>query len=234
MRPPEKPNRAKVEARVREQYEERNVAKACANCVHWVREHSFCPKLNKMSPAYMNCHLHESEISHIVNAAMQHLMEEATEEKKIQYLQSAAFAYADMTMKVMADIERRVKRQREKETDSKVRSLLKRDLNMCEAFEKAYGVIKDKIKEIEKQYEWYVMPYFNLAFKKKDGKYNYEESDLFNSDTGEFIMNNLEYQRCCYQNQENVLSIRNYMKGLKNDHYFPLDDNDINHYNVEL
>ena len=231
MRPPEIPSRAEVEALVRTQYEEKNVAKACLNCVHWIKEHSFCPKLNKTSPAFMCCHLHESEITHIVNSAMEHLMKEATEEKKIQYLQSAAFSYADMTMKVIADIERRIKKQREREEDSRIKNLLKRDLNMCEAFKNAYAEIKKKIHEIEQQYEWYVMPYFNLAFKK-DGEYNELEGDLFNSDTGEFIVNNLEYQRCCYLNQDNVRSIRNHMAGLKNDHYFPLDDKDINHYNV--
>lgn len=231
MRSPEIPSRAEVEALVRQQYEEKNVAKACSNCVHWIKEHSFCPKLNKISPAFMCCHLHESEITHIVNSAMEHLMKEATEEKKIQYLQSAAFSYADMTMKVMADIESRIKKQREREKDSRIKNLLKRDLNMCEAFENAYAEIKKKIHEIEQQYEWYVMPYFNLAFKK-DGEYNELEGDLFNSDTGEFIVNNLEYQRCCYLNQDNVHSIRNHMAGLKNDHYFPLDDKDINHYSV--
>lgn len=233
MRPPEIPSRAEVEALVRQQYEEKNVAKACINCVHWIKEHSFCPKLNKTSPAFMCCHLHESEITHIVNSAMEHLMKEATEEKKIQYLQSAAFSYADMTMKVIADIERRIKKQREREKDSRIKNLLKRDLNMCEAFKNAYAEIKKKIHEIEQQYEWYVMPYFNLAFKK-DGEYNELEGDLFNSDTGEFIVNNLEYQRCCYLNQDNVQSIRNHMAGLKNDHYFPLDDKDINHYNVTI
>lgn len=231
MRPPEIPSRAEVEALVRQQYEEKNVAKACLNCVHWIKEHSFCPKLNKTSPAFMCCHLHESEITHIVNSAMEHLMKEATEEKKIQYLLSAAFSYADMTMKVMADIERRIKKQRKREEDSRTKNLLKRDLNMCEAFKNAYAEIKKKIHEIEQQYEWYVMPYFNLAFKK-DGEYNELEGDLFNSDTGVFIVNNLEYQRCCYLNQDNARSIRNHMAGLKNDHYFPLDDKDINHYNV--
>jgi hypothetical protein len=233
MRPPELPSRAEVEALVRQQYEERDVAKACANCSHWIREYSFCPILNKTSPAFMHCNQHESEVSHIVNVTMRNMLEDATECKKIQYLQSAGYAYADMTMKVLADMERRVDKQREASNDSRERNLLKRDLTMCENFEKAYGVIKEKIREIEQQYEWYIMPYFNLAFTD-GGKYNETDSDLFNSDTGEFIINNLEYQRCCYKNEENAQKINEFMSNLKNDQYFPLDNDDINHYSVKI
>lgn len=234
MKPPVIPSDAEIEKEVREQLAKRDDApKCCANCVKWIREAQFCPVNRKQSPAFMTCNYHESEIRNLVEITKRILMQEATENKKIEYLLSTGLAFADMTIKVIADVEKRVKKQREKETDPRVKSFLKKDMNLCEEVSNAYEIIKTKIHEIEQQFNFYVQPYFDKAFKH-EGNYDIENSDKFNSDTGEFIINNLEYQRCCFLNEDNVRAIANFMAGLKNDQYFPLTKKDIAHYNVEM
>ena len=181
----------------------------------------------------MTCQHHKNEVKNLIEITKRFLLEDATENKKIEYLLSTALAFADMTMKVIADVESRVKKQRDKEPDPRVKSFLKKDLDMCDSIEDAYGVIKDKIHEIEQQFEWYVQPYFTMAFKK-EGKFDEENHTKFHSDTGEFIINNLEYQQCCFLNEDNVKAIREFYATLKNDQYFPLTKKDIYHYNVEM
>ena len=237
MKPPVLPSDKEIEELVRETQKNlpdfKNAPKACVNCASWIPEYQYCPINDKQSPGYMVCNHHKTIVKHLVEIAKKNLLWDATECKKIQYLMSSAFAYADMTMKVIADMERRVNKQREGSTDGRERNLLKRDTDMCEAFEGAFKVIKQKIREIEQQYEWYVQPYFNKAFKDEEG-YDTKNGDLFNSDTGEFIINNLVYQRCCYKNEENTKKIAEFMSSLKNDQYFPLTDKDISHYSVKL
>lgn len=234
MKPPVIPTDREIEELIRQQYAKRdNAPKCCGNCANWIREASYCPINRKQSPAFMTCNYHKAEVKNLIEITKRFLLEDATENKKIEYLTSTALAFADMTMKVMADVESRVKKQREKETDPRIKSLLKKDLDMCEKVEEAYKTIAEKIHEIEQQFEWYVQPYFNMAFKK-DGKFDEENHTKFHSDTGEFIINNLEYQRVCFLNEDNVRAIREFTASLHNDQYFPLNDKDINHYNVEM
>lgn len=233
MKPPEIPSRAEIEALVKQQYNNKKVPKACANCNHWIKEYTFCPKLNKTSPAYMTCHLHESKIDHFVNATMKFLLDDATENKKIEYLLSAGLACADMTMKIFSDIEKRVEKKREGETEKRERYLLKKDINMCEDINNAYEVIAEKFHEIDEQFYTLVQPYFNRVFRK-DGKYDTENDDKFNSDTGEFIILLLKYIKKCYKNDINSKSVHQHIDSLDNDQYCPLDDKDINHYNVTI
>lgn len=234
MKPPVIPTDKEIEELIQQQYAKKNDApKCCGNCAEWIREASYCPINRKQSPAFMTCQHHKSEVKNLIELTKRFLLEDATENKKIEYLLSTALAFADMTMKVIADVESRVKKQRDKEPDPRVKSFLKKDLDMCDSIEDAYGVIKDKIHEIEQQFEWYVQPYFTMAFKK-EGKFDEENHTKFHSDTGEFIINNLEYQQCCFLNEDNVKAIREFYATLKNDQYFPLTKKDIYHYNVEM
>lgn len=234
MKPPVIPTDKEIEELIRQQYAKRDDApKCCGNCSNWIKEAQFCPINRKQSPAYMTCQHHKTEVKNLIEITKRFLLEDATENKKIEYLLSTALAFADMTMKVMADVESRVKKQREKETDPRIKSYLKKDLDLCEEVEGAYGEIAKKIHEIEQQFEWYVQPYFNKAFRK-DGDFDEENHTKFHSDTGEFIVNNLEYQKACFLNEDNVRAIRDFQRSLTNDQYFPLTEKDINHYNVTM
>lgn len=234
MKPPVLPSREEVTALARQQYDDRGVAKACANCIHWVREQQFCPINNKMSPAFMTCAKHESELTHIVNTAMKVLEIEATESKKIEYLLSTALSLADMTMTVLGDLETRIKKQRDREKDSRGKSALKKDLNLCEELDSAYEKIAEHIGKIEQQYNFYVQPQFNRAFKRDDGKYDVENHDKFKSDVGEFVKVLLKYCRGCFLNEGNVTKVFDCLDSLKNDQYFPLTEKDIEHYTVKI
>lgn len=162
-----------------------------------------------------------------------YLLDDATENKKIEYLLSTGLALADMTIKVMADVETRVMKQREKEPDQRIRGYLKKDLDMCDEIQNAYKTIKDKIHEIEQQFNFYVQRYFDKAFKT-EGKFNEVNHTKFHSDTGEFIQVLLKYQRACYLNEDNVNAIFDFVDSLSNDQYFPLTSKDIAHYDVKM
>lgn len=234
MKPPVIPTDKEIEALVIKELANRDDApKACINCTNWIKEAQFCPINRKQSPAYMTCAHHKSEVRNLVEIAKRFLLEDATENKKIEYLLSTGLALADMTMKVMADVESRVAKQREKEPDPRIKSYLKKDLDMCEEIENAYDAIKQKIHEIENQFNFYVQRHFDRAFKK-DGKFDEVNHTKFHSDTGEFIELILKYQKACFLNEKNTNEIFSCIDNLENDQYFPLTEKDINHYNVKM
>lgn len=234
MKPPVLPSRDEIMALAKEQYTERNEPKACSNCIHWDRNTTYCPINKKTSPAFMTCARHDTELNNIVDIAMRALEFEATESKKIEYLLSTALSLADMTMTVMGDLEVRIKKQRAREKDSRGKSALKKDLNLCETVDGAYNKIAELIGKIEQQYNFYVQPQFDKAFKTKDGKYDVENHDKFKSDIGEFVKVLLKYCKGCFMNDKNVVKVFDCLNGLENDQYFPLTEQDINHYSVKL
>ena len=238
MKAPILPSDKEIEKMVRDAQESipdfQKMPKACANCVRWIPELMYCPALDKQSPGYMVCGRHMSKVQHLVEIIKKKMLEDATENKKIEYLLSVALSLAEMTVKVFTNVESRVKKMRDAEKDSVTRSGLKKDLDLCEKLENAYEEIAKCLRDAEKQYDMYVLPHYAYAFKTEDGKYDVENSDKFNSDSGEFIEMLLKYHRGCFLNEANTKIVFDCLDSLENDQYFPLTDCDINHFHVEI
>lgn len=235
MKPPVLPSDSEIEALVRAELAKRDDApKACVNCSHWFREEKFCPINRKRTEAFMFCNHHIGEVDALVQITKRHLLEDATENKKIEYLLSTALSLAEMTVTMMHDVEARIKRQRAKEKDKRDRGALKKDLNLCADIEGAYDKIAEFLRKAEQQYDFYVQPHFTAAFTKKDGEYNIKDSDNFNHDKGEFIQMLLKYCKGCFLNEENSEKVFACLDSLENDQYFPLTEKDIDHYKVRL
>lgn len=238
MKAPILPPDREIEEMIRKSQESipdfKKVPKACMNCIRWIPEVQYCPVLDKKQMGYMVCGQHLSKVQHLVEIVKKKMLEDATENKKIEYLLSVALSLAEMTVRVFTNVESRVKKMRDNETDSKIRSALKKDLDLCERLENAYDTIADCLRNAEKQYDMYVLPHYAYAFKTKDGEYNSEDSDKFSSDSGEFIEMLLKYHRGCFLNEENTKKVFECLDNLKNDEYFPLTEKDINHFHVEI
>lgn len=235
MKPPVLPSDSEIEALVRAELAKRNDApRACVNCSHWFREERFCPINRKRTEAFMLCNHHKDEVDALVEITKRRLLEDATESKKIDYLLSTALSLAEMTVTMIHDVEKRLKKQRSKEEDKLNRVLLKRDLNLCEDLEGAYSNIAEFLRKAEQQYVFYVQPHFDDAFTKKNGEYNIKDSDNFNHDKGEFIQMLLKYCKGCFLNEENSQKVFACLDSLENDQYFPLTEKDIDHYKVRL
>lgn len=233
MKPPQIPSDKEIEALAQEMVGARDDApKMCANCSSWIREASFCPVNNKVSPGYMTCMHHRTRLDEVIRIARNYLMRHAVENKKIELILSVALSCANMTMALMADVERRVKAQRKEEKDSRDRNLLKKDLDMCDSIENAYDNIAELIRQIEQQFDFYVQPHYNRVFSK-DGKYDVENLDKFSSDTGEFIEVLLKYVRVAYKNPGNVETMHRTLDSLENDQYYPLEKSDIRHFRLK-
>lgn len=233
MRPPQIPSDKEIEALALQMLEDKQDApKMCSNCTNWIDTAAYCPINKKMTMAYMTCSHHRTKLDEVIRIAKNSLMRHEVENKKIELILSAAWSCANMTMVLMADAERRVKAQRDVETDSRDRNLLKKDLDMCQTVEKAYDKITELIRKIEQQFDFYVQPYYNKVFSK-DGKYDVENLDKFSSDTGEFIELLLEYIRVAYKNTDNMEAVHSFLHSLKNDQYYPLEENDIKHYRLK-
>ena len=235
MKPPVLPTDKEIEALIQEQMGKRaDVPSTCANCVRWIKEVQFCPVNNKVSPFYMTCNHHKHEVTQIIELTKKNLLEELTECKKIEYLMSIALSLAEMTVTVAHDVEARVEKQRKREKDKESRAALRHDLNLCDALNDVYSKIAEHMRQIERDYNYYIQPYFTKAFTGKEGKYDVENSDKFTSDKGEFIELLLKYCKACFLNEENVTKVFDCLDSLKNDQYFPLTEKDMNHYHVTL
>lgn len=230
MKPPQIPSDKEIEALAIEIMGEKDDSpKMCANCSNWLKEATYCPTNKLTTLGYMTCAHHKPKMDEVIRIAKNYLMQHAEENKKIELILSAALSCANMTMTLMADAERRVKAQREAESDARDRSLLKKDLDLCESIGKAYGKIAELIRQIEQQFDFYVQPHYNKVFSK-NGKYDVENMDKFSSDTGEFIEVLLKYIKVSYKNTENMEAVHNLLDSLENNQYFPLEKNDIKHY----
>ena len=235
MKAPVLPTDKEIEALIQEQMGKRNdVPKSCSNCVKWIKDISYCPVNNKVSPFYMTCTHHKSEVSHIIELTKKNLLEELTECKKIEYLMSVALSLSEMTTTVVQDVETRVKKQRDSRKEKDDKSALKKDLNLCEAMLTAFENIAENLRKIERDYNYYVQPYINRAFTERDGTYDADNSDKFSSDKGEFIEMLLKYHKGCFLNDANAKKVFECLDSLENDQYFPLTEKDMNHYHVEI
>lgn len=235
MKPPVLPTDKEIEALIREQIGKRtDVPKTCANCVRWIEKVQFYPVNNKVSPFYMTCGHHKSEVSQIVELTKKNLLEELTECKKIEYLMSLALSLAEMTVTVAHDVEARVQKQKKREKDKDSRCALRKDLDLCDALSDVYSNIAEHMRQIERDYNFYIQPFFTRAFTDKDGKYDVENSDKFTSDKGEFIELLLKYSKVCFLNEENVVTVFDCLDGLHNDQYFPLTEKDMRHFHVNI
>lgn len=238
MEAPVLPSDKELEELIRQTQESipdfKKVPKACMNCMNWIPEVTYCPINDKLSPGYMVCNHHKSKVQHLVEIIKKRMLEDATENKKIEYLLSVALSLAEMTAKVFTNVESRVKKMRDAEKDSLTRSALKKDLDLCETMEDAYDNIAESLREAEKQYNLYVLPHYAKAFKTKDGKFDVVNSDKFTSDSGEFIEMLLKYHKGCFLNDANSKKVFDCLDGLENDQYFPLTEKDMNQFHVEI
>lgn len=238
MKPPVIPTDKEIEELIRETQKNipdyQKVPKSCGNCNRYISELQYCPLHDKRYAAFMVCNNHQSKVQHLIERVRSRMLENATENKKIEYLISIALSFSEMAISVTQDAEARIKKQRDEEEDSVTKSALKKDLNLCEALETAYTNIAENLRKIDRDYCYYIAPYMKKAFTKKDGTYDVVNNDKFTSDQGEFIELILKYNKACFLNEKNSNLVFGLLDSLENDQYFPFNEKDMNHYHIEI
>lgn len=215
--------------------------KCCATCYHYHKVTGYCDEIKKTFPSYMyGCKHHKTDEERIIAQTKERLIEQKKEADKVDFLLAMALTSINMVTLFSADFERRLKRLRSEEVESDIKTLLGRDMNLSRTMKMAFGKIEKHIEGIEQQYSHFIQPQLDKVFMK-EGIYNAEGFDQFNSDASSFATFLLELARCVHLNPENYEKICNYMHELRNEKgqredlaiKFCLDDKDIEHYRIK-
>ena len=221
-----------LKAGVNMMMERMNVARACENCCLWNPRESKCTRTNSITMKFMFCPSHEFETESIARKAQRDLEEQLEESKKIEALLALSATTACSTTCFIEDMERKMKRFYKAEKDKRTKSLLKKDLDMAEQMDKAFEQIEYHLKEIEKQYNFYVQPWIDKLFSE-NGKLAVDKSDAHLNNSFEICRLLGKFVKACIGHKENYDAVFELLDKLENPAPYPLTDKDFDHYKLQ-
>lgn len=233
------PSKEQIREELHRTLEANPTLKKCANCIHYNPVTGFCDEIKKAFPAYMyGCRFHITAEEKLIEIAHEELKTQARECEKIEFLLAMALTAANTTTLFVEDFERRVKAVHNKEKERTARGHLKKDLDLADQMKGAFKKIYGHLEKIEQQYRFYIQPHLDKVFTK-EGVYNAEGHDQFQSDAGEFATFLLEMARVAHHNADNANRVYELMRSMRNENAggenntFCLDDKDIGHYRLK-
>lgn len=208
------------------------VARMCENCGRWNPQKSVCTRTGSGTLKFMFCPAHEFETETLARRAQEELKEQLEDSKKIESLLALSVTTACSTSCFVEDMERRMKKFYKAEKDKRVKSLLKKDLDMAEQMDKAFKQIQYHLKEIDKQYQFYVQPWQDKLFSE-NGELKVDRSDAHLNNSFEICKLVGKFVKGCIGHKENYDKVFELLDTLVNPAQYPLTDKDFDHYKLQ-
>ena len=218
----------------------------CNNCKHYDRATSVC-EVNrfKRAPFVRGCNgiyflAREEELVHKAKKEIQSERDDCEKIENLYALLVTMFAAAGCFGE---DMHSRLTKLRAKQKDKKQRSLLRKDIDMCEDLQRALDRISDitdsmaetmqkSLDEIDQQYRMYVEPYVNRLFSK-NGKWDVDRGDGFLNNQFEICRLVGKFVKGCICNEKNYRIVFGLLDSLENDHPYGLTHEDLDHYKLK-
>ena len=214
------------------EYESRNIARACHNCVKWDKMSQKCGESKRMTSSFMFCPSHEFETERIANAALESLDKQQKESDKVENLLALSITTANTTTCFLADLENRIRRVYNREGNKEIRKALRKELDMADTMKKAFVDIEKLLEKIDQRYRFYVQPYLMKWFTV-DGKFDGYQADNHLNNSMEFGRLLMKFTMKCIGNKKNCDAVFALLDSMTNDFDYALDDNDAEHYRLK-
>lgn len=218
----------------------------CNNCKHFDRATSECEVTHyKMAPFVRGCNgmyflTREEEM---LAKAKKEIQEEMNDCEKLENLLALVITMIAATGCFNEDMHSRLTKLRARQKDKKQRSLLRKDLDMCEDIQRALERISEitdsmaetlqvKLEEIDQQHRMYIEPYVNRLFCK-NGKWDTQRGDGFLNNQFEICRLVGKFVKGCICNEKNYRIVFGLLDSLENDHPYGLTHEDLDHYKLK-
>ena len=227
-----KPSKEVMQMYALKEYESRNVARACHNCVRWDRGSQKCTVSKKMTSSFMFCPSHEFETERIANAALESLDKQQKQADKVENLLALAITTANTTTCFLADLEKRIRQIYNHENNKQMRTQLRKEMDMSDTMKKAFVDIEKLLEKVDQRYRFYVQPYLMKWFTV-DGKFDEHQADGHLNNAMEFARLLMKFTMKCIGNGKNCDAVFALLDSMTNDYDYALDDNDAEHYRLK-
>lgn len=209
------------------------VARMCNNCADWDRNTSRCPIYKKITQSFMFCPSHEFIEERMARQEEEMILVENVEAAATEAILAFALTTATSSSCFLEDFERRTKRFYENEEDGQVKRWLRKDLYIAEEIEGALKKIKEYLREIEKQYRFYIQSNLD-KMHTIDKKFNALRSDAHLRNSMDFNRLLIEFTRKCIGNEENYNKVFAFIDSLENDRPYPLTEKDAQRFKLKM
>ena len=217
----------------------------CINCIHYDRVCSECDINHmKMYPYVAGCggRHYETAEELLLRKAKEELTAQALECDKIENLLALAVTTSHSATCFLADLEKRIKGLRKKESDPQHKHNLKKDLDLVESMQNGMSLINGQLTKmsdamqgnldkIDSYYRWYIEPHILHMFSE-NGKLDYTKSDGHLNNSMEFCRLLVMFVKKCICNKENSDKVFALLDSLTNDTPYALTDKDAEHYRL--
>lgn len=205
---------------------DKTTARMCANCTQWDRKNGRCGEKGIVTQGVLVCPSHEFETEKIVRTT-EHLLKQHEQDcRKAENVMAMGLVLSNTVSCIMVDLEKRVKELRTQEKETRVLSLLRKDLDVAEQVESAFETIEEKLKEIDKQFKFYIQPHIN-RFASTKGKFDAERYDNVEFNSYDFEELLYKFVKKCLHNEANYNKVFALLDSLENDYPYAMEYKDI-------
>lgn len=222
-----------------------NNLKQCFCCAHYNRASGACSK-TKMSflPYVRGCNgkFFEAEMDYLVKRVREDLKEQALQCDKIENYLALGLTTVNAASCFFTRLHKMVKDVREEEKDKSKRQLLYKDLEMIDELQRGvgmieeemsslYGIVDEKMEEIDRLFRFYIEPTTNRMFTK-NGRYDGKKGDMHLNNSFWFCKLLTKATITCFDNEENEKALFGFLDGMTNERHYALTHKDADSFEM--
>ena len=218
----------------------------CFNCKHYDRATSECGVNHfKMAPFVRGCNgmyflAREEELLY---KAKKELQNEQDDCEKIENLLALMITTIGAAQCFGEDLNRRLRKLRQRTKDKQQRSGLRKDLDMVEEVSKALDrimnilgsadeMLQTKMDEADRQFNMYIEHHINRLFTKQ-GKWDEKRGSGYLNNNFDISRLIGKFVRGCICNEANHDAVFSFLDSLENEHPYGLTNEDFEHYKLK-